>query len=230
MPRFSLDRIVARHGDCPELRLALLERKDLPLEVRQVLLSKLAAALRELVVSHGWTTPERAATVTDDARECATIAASFEAPADNLPALVAQLIEGKALTPAFLIRAVAAGQTLLFEMALSMLAKVPQERVAALVASGRASSLRALLLKASLPPKTFPAFAAAIDVIRNGDPQAGGTSDYRRATHIIDAIVNRIQRQPDRELNQILLLLRRFARDAKRAAARDYAEQVRQAA
>ena len=230
LPRFSLDRIVARHGDCPELRVALLERRDLPLDVREVLLGRLAKALRDLVVSHGWTTPERAAAVTEDARECATIAASFEAPADNLPALVAQLIQGKALTPAFLIRAVAAGQTLLFETALAMLAKVPQERVAALVASGRSGNLRALLQKASLPPATFPAFAAAIDVIRNGDPLAGGESDYRRATHIIDAIVTRYQRRPDRELDQIMALLRRFARDAKRNAARDYAEQVREAA
>ena len=61
MPRFSLDRIVVRHGDSPGLRLALLDRGDLPLEVREVLLGKLAEALRELIVEHGWTTPERAA-------------------------------------------------------------------------------------------------------------------------------------------------------------------------
>jgi uncharacterized protein (DUF2336 family) len=232
VPRFTLDRIVGRHGDCPELRLALLERKDLPLDVRQVLLGKLAGALRDLIVGHGWTTPERAAAVTDDARECATIAASFEAPVDNLPALVAQLMEGNALTPAFLIRAVAAGQALLFETALSMLARVPKERVAALVASGRTANLRALLQKAGLPHKTFPAFSAAIDVIRQGEALAepGEGGDYRRAAALIDAIVTKYQRRPDRELDQILALLRRFARDAKRAAARDYAEQIRAAA
>lgn len=230
VPRFTLDRIVARHGDHPELRLALLERNDLPLDVRQVLVGKLADALRQLMVGHGWTTPDRAAQVTEDARECATIAASFEAPADNLPALVGQLIEGKALTPAFLIRAVAAGQILLFETALSMLAHIPQDRVAALIASGRSSNLRALLQKAKLPASTFPAFIAAFEVIRNGDPLADADSDYRRATHIIDAIVSRMQSRPERELDQILALLRRFTRDAKRAAARDYAEQLRQAA
>lgn len=230
VPRFTLDRIVGRHGDCPELRLALLERKDLPLDVRQILLGKLAAALRDLISDHGWTTPERATAATEDARECATIAASFEAPADNLPALVAQLIEGKALTPAFLIRAVVAGQTLLFETALSALAKVPQERVAALVASGRASNLRALLQKAALPPRTFPAFVAAVDVIRSNPGPQGEAGDYRRATHLIDAIMTKYQNRDDRELDQILALLRRFARDAKRSAARDYAEQVRAAA
>lgn len=230
IPRFSLDRIVARHGDSPELRLALLERRDLPLDVRQVLLGRLAEALRNLIVSHHWTTPERAAAVTQDAQECATIAASFEAPADNIPALVAQLIEGDALTPAFLIRAVAAGQTVLFESALSALAKVPQARVKALIASGRASNLRALLHRSGLPPKTFPAFSAAIDVIRKGDTTLGLSGDYRRATQLIDAIVASYQRRPDRELDQILALLRRFARDAKRAAARGYAEQLRDAA
>lgn len=230
IPRFTLDRVVARHGDCPELRLALLERKDLPLDVRQVLLGKLAGALRDLIISHGWTTPERAVAVTEDARECATIAASFEAPAENLPALVAQLMEGKAMTPAFLIRAVVSGQTLLFEAALSMLANMPQERVSALIASGRDSNLRALLKKANLPPKTYPAFTAAIDVIRQGEPLAGDAGDYRRATCLIDAITAKYERRADRELDRILALLRRFARDAKRTAARDYAEQVRQAA
>jgi uncharacterized protein (DUF2336 family) len=230
IPRFSLDRIVARHGESPELRMALLDRNDLPLEVREALLGKLAEALRELIVAHGWTTPERAAAVTRDARECATIAASFEAPAENMPALVAQLIEADALTPAFLVRAVAAGQTLLFETALSALAKVPRERVSALVASGRAANLRALLEKAKLPKKTFPVFAAAVDVIRKGDTAPGEASDYRRATYLIDAIVARYQKRQDRELDQILALLRRFASDAKRSAARGYAEQLREAA
>jgi uncharacterized protein (DUF2336 family) len=230
VPRFTLDRIVARHGDCPELRLALLERRDLPLDVRETLLGKLAEALRDLIVGHQWTTPERAAAVTQDARECATIAASFEAPADSIPALIHQLIEGQALTPAFLIRAVAAGQTVLFESALSALAKVPRPRVSALIASGRPANLRALLQKANLPQKTFPAFAAAIDVIRKGEALNGGDNDYRRATYLIDAIVARYQQRRDRELDQILALLRRFARDAKRSAVRGYVEQLKDAA
>ncbi len=229
IPRFTLDRIVARHGDSPEMRMTLLEREDLPLDVREVLLGKLAEALRELIVSHEWMEPKRADAVVRDARECATIAASFEAPADNIPALIAQLMAGKALTPAFLIRAVAAGQTLLFEAALAALAQVPQERVSALVASGRSSNLRVLLRQAALPRRTFPAFTAAIEVIRSGDFDAAD-SDYRRATQLIDAIVERYRRRPDRELDQILMLLRRFAREAKRAAARGYAEELREAA
>ena len=175
-------------------------------------------------------TPQRAETVTRDARECATIAAAFEAPADHMPALVARLTEAGGLTPAFLIRAVANGQTLLFETALSALAQVPHARVRALIASGRPSGLAAILQKAGLPQSTHPAFAAAIDVIRNGDSAPGALGDYRRATYLIDAIVTRYQRRPDRERDQILALLRHFVTEAKRSAARGFAQQIRQAA
>ena len=146
--------------------------------------------------------PSAPTTVTEDARECATIAASFEAPADNMPALVAQLIEGKALTPAFLIRAVAAGQTLSSRAALAALAKVRRRGCAALIASGRAANLRALLAEGRL---------AAEDVsrLRRGgrrDPQKRRSAGRRTATIAARRFSStrswrEYQRRPDRELD-----------------------------
>jgi uncharacterized protein (DUF2336 family) len=229
MLRFSLDRIVARHGDRAEVRSTLLERDDLPIEIRHVLMAKLGDALRDLVVGREWMRAGRVEAAIRDARECATIAAAFEAPADTMPDLIVELMQAGELTPAFLIRTVAAGQAYLFEAGLAALSAVPRERVTSLIASGRSSSLTALLHGAGLPKDTFPAFAAAIDLIRTGDSLEGALSDYRRATRLIDAIVARCQERQDRELNEILALLRRFARDAKRIAARDHAEQLRAA-
>jgi uncharacterized protein (DUF2336 family) len=229
-PRFSLDRIVERHGDDPELRLALLDRDDLPADVRQTLLARLTRSLRDLLVDREWLPAERADTVTREARERATISAAFEAPAEHMPALVARLMRAGELTPAFLIRAAASGQTLLFETALAALAGAPRERVGALIASGRASNLKALIERAGLPAATYPAFAAAFEVLRSGDGAVDAGSEYRRATQLIDAIVNRYQKRPDRELDQILALLRRFATEAKRAAARDFAREMMEAA
>jgi uncharacterized protein (DUF2336 family) len=230
IPRFSLDRIVARFGDSPPLRSLLLERNDLPLDVRQALLAKLTAALGALAIDREWLSQERAQTMVREARESATIAAAFEAPADHMPSLVRQLIDKGEMTPSLVIRAAVSGQTLLFETALAALAAVPLERVTALVASGRRGNLMALLEKAGLPRKTHAAFAAAVDVIRAGDAARGAAGDYRRATQLIDAIVALYRKRPDRELDHILALLRRFATEAKRAAARDYAHQIREAA
>jgi hypothetical protein len=85
------------------------------------------------------------------------------------------------------------------------------------------------LQQARLPARTFPAFTAAIEVIRTAEFGAA-ESDYRRATQLIDAIVERYRQRPDRELDQMLMLLRRFAREAKRAAARGRAQELLKAA
>ena len=231
VPRFSLDRIIERHGGCAELRCTLLERDDLPLEVRQVLL----VAADGLAAQPGRRAASWLTCGARGDRDAGRLRARhhrrrLRGAGAEIPALVERLIAAKEMTPAFLIRAVASGQTLLFVAALAALAGVPQARVNALVCSGRTAGLRALLQKAGVPAATSPAFAAAIDVIRNGDPVSGALSDYRRATHLIDAIVTRYQTKPDRELDQILALLRRFATEAKRSAARGYAQQVMQAA
>ena len=229
IPRFSLDRIIERHGAHPQLRLTLLERDDLPVDARQELLGSLAASLQSFVVDNAWLTPERASLVTRDARECATIAFAFEAPAEDLPALIQRLIDARELTPAFLIRAAVSGQTQLFEGALAVLTGLPSARVRALIGSGQ-GRLHALLQKAGLPERTFPAFAAAIEVLGGEELKPGVCNDYRRATCLIDAIVNRYQQRPDREMDQILALLRRFAAEAKRTAARGFANQLLEAA
>lgn len=228
--RFSLDRIVERFGDDPALRGTLLARDDLPVEVRQALISRLSEALRGLVTERNWLAPERIDQALRDAVERAIIAMASEAQPGEIPALVQRLIAAGELTPALLIRAVASGNILLFEKALAALSGLPQERVAALVASGRTGNLRALLERAGLPARTYPAFAAAVEVIRQFDHEADPRSDYRRATSLMDAIVSRYQTEPNRELDQILALLRRFATEARRDAARSYAAQVMQAA
>jgi hypothetical protein len=113
---------------------------------------------------------------------------------------------------------------------LAALGRVPVERVHALISSARSANLRAILEKSRVPAKAFPALEAAIDVIRKGDDSRDASSDYRRATQLIDAIVARYQRKRDRELDQILALLRQFATEAKRSAARGYAQQLLEAA
>lgn len=227
--RFSLDRIVDRHGSDPQLRDVLLRRADLPLDIRQALLSQLAQRLRRFVGERQWLAADRAEAVTREAREKATIAMAFDAPAEELPNLVGRLMDADELTPALLIRAAASGQAALFAAALSALAGVPLWRARALVAAGRPAGLKALLRRAKLPERTFPAFAAAVDVMR-AESGTGAGDDYRRATRLIEAAVAAYRKNPDREMDQILALLRRFAVEAKRDVARSYAERPSRAA
>ncbi|SEQ10088.1 Uncharacterized conserved protein, DUF2336 family [Faunimonas pinastri] len=229
LTRASLDRIVERHGDVPAIRNALLAHDGLPIEIRQALVSRLAGQLRGFVVERNWLSEERADETVRDARERATVEMALGAGASDMPALVQSLVTADQLTPALLMRALASGHVSFFEEAIACLTGAPVARVHALIGSGRNGALKALLEKARLPQKVFPAMAAAFDVL--GSFKDGKLdNDYRRATALVEAVLARYEGQADREADELLALLRRFARDAKRSAARDYAHQLIRAA
>ncbi len=230
LARFSLDRIIDRHADDPHLRDTLLSRQDLPADIRQILLNRFVCNLKDLVVARNWLSNDRADHVTNDARQRALISIALGSPETDLASLVKALSASGELNSGLLIRAVASGNTAFFIEALASLADVPRDRVQALVMSGRNSGIRAIMDKAGLPDKTHPVFTAAIGVMRDAEHEPGPRNDYRRATHLIDAIVSQYGSKPDRDLDQILALLRRVATDARRDAARGYVSQVMQAA
>jgi len=230
VPRFSLDRIIERHGGDPALRVLLLERTDLPPDARQRVLTLLTESLHELTVAKGWLSLPRADLVIREARQSATIAAAFEAPAEAMPALIECLHRDGELTPAFMIRAAASGQALLFEAALARLAGMPQMRVRSLIAAGRPGGIGALLQRAGLPAATLPLFVAAFRLMGRGDTEPGPAADSRRAGALAEAVVAVHGQPTDRELGEILAFLRRFATESRRAAARSYVREVRQAA
>ena len=229
LPRFSLERIIARHGADFDICETLLERADLPLDLRHILVERAADSLCSVAVSRAIVPAERAEAAKRDVCERAIIAMAAEAPARALPALIRQLIKDGRLTPAFLIRAAACGQMELFETAIAELSGIPAARVRALSAAGRESGLRALLTRAGLPERTHEAFGVMLTIL-HADGATGSDNDYKHATRLVDAIVERYGARPDREINAILMLLRRFATEAKRNAARGYVANLLEAA
>lgn len=230
LARFSLDRIVERHGDTARIRNLLLARTDLPVDVRQILVSRYANTLQSILARTNWMSSGRAESLVRDAKERAVVAMAFEAHRSQIPGLVKHLMDNSELTPSLLIRAVVSGQSVFFQESLSALSGIPISRIDALIASGRGSGLNAVLEKARLPEATFPAFASAIDIIRKFDGAKDAGNGYRRATHLIDSIVATYQDRRSGDLDQIMALLRRFAAEAKRDAARGYIAEVMKAA
>lgn len=229
LPRFSLERVIARHGGDFDICETLLERPDLPLDLRHILVERAADSLCDVAVSRSIVPAERAEAAKRDVCERAVIAMASESAPGDLPILVRQLIKDSRLTPAFLIRVAASGQVRLFETAIAELSAIPIARVRALSAAGRESGLRALLVRAGMPERTHEAFAVMLRILHTED-HAGPDNDYRRATRLVDAIIARYGARPDREVNGILMLLRRFATDAKRSAARGYVAEMLEAA
>jgi uncharacterized protein (DUF2336 family) len=224
--RISLHRIAERFGQDEEIRNALLVRPNLPPEVHQLLVHMVTEALGQLALVKAWMPEESVKAVTRDACDRATIAIAAETETIDLAALVEHLRVTGQLTTALLLRAVCAGNIAFFETALAVLSGVPEKRVTSLVRSGRAWGLRAVYTKAKLPPLAFEAFSAALDTWRRLAADGEITDRYRFTVQMVEAVLARYSGISDGEMNELATMVRRFAADQARDAARSYVRAV----
>ena len=227
--RISFRRIAERFGDDAGIRDLILQRADLPADVHQMVIRRLGDALGTMMVARSWAEEGRAVAVTREACDRATVALAAETESDELSALVEHLRVTGQLTTGLLLRGVCAGNVALFETALAVLAHTPVERVASLVRAGRVNVLRAIYSKAGLPPRAFDAFAAALDTWRQIAEEGGMDDRYRATRRMVDAVLSRYTQISDAEMYELATMLRRFAADQAREAARDYARRAKAA-
>jgi uncharacterized protein (DUF2336 family) len=221
--RISLRRIAERFGDEPDMRDILLSRPGLPADTRQMLIRRLGDRLGALVVGKSWVGEGEAATLTREACDRATVAIAAETESEELVPLVEHLRVTGQLTTALLLRALCAGNVRFFETALAVLSGMPEGRVASLVRAGRANALQAVYARAGLPMVAFEAFIAALETCKamaeNGEP----SDRYRFTRQMVENVLSRYHDITDGEVNELMTMLRRFASDQAREAARDYA-------
>ena len=98
---------------------------------------------------------------------------------------------------------------------------VPEARVASLVRAGRVLALRAVYDKAGLPAMAFEAFVAALDACRRIAEEGGPRDRYRFTRQMVEGVIPRYRDITDGETNELMTMLRRFAADQAREAARD---------
>jgi uncharacterized protein (DUF2336 family) len=166
---------------------------------------------------------ERAAALTREACDRATVAIAAETADEELAALVEHLRVTGQLTTALLLRTLCAGNLAFFAAALAVLSGLPEARAQAIVGSGRAAALGALYARAGLPPAAFDAFTAAIETCRSIEAEGGPADRYQFSRKMVDGVLARYAEITDGELNELMAMLRRFAADQAREAARDYA-------
>jgi uncharacterized protein (DUF2336 family) len=221
--RISFRRMAERFGDAAEVREAMLARGGVPPEVQQLLVRSVSQALGNMALVKSWVPEERTLAVTRDACDRATVAIAAESETRELPALVEHLRVTGQLTTALLLRAVCAGNIAFFETALATLARLPEYRITSLVRAGRISGVRAVYAKAGLPAVAFDAFAAALDTWQKLTAEGSLTDRYRATTLMVDAVLARYADITNGEMNELTAMLRRFAADQAREAAREYA-------
>jgi uncharacterized protein (DUF2336 family) len=225
IPVASLLKLADRLGRDGELREAMLARAHLPIEVRHTLMTQLSVALADLAIDRNWMRQERAVSASLDAKDKTTVQMAAAASTTELPELVEHLRSTGQLTTTLLLRAVTLGDVRFLQQALTLLSGLPAKRVEGLIIEGRESACRALLAKAGLPPRVFPAFIAALDVQRELARELGLQTpaladDHRFAARVVERVLTRCRETSVNEQDDLIVLLRRFATEAARDAAR----------
>ena len=224
---FSIDRIVERFGHLAPIRENLLARDDLPMPMRQALLSKLSQTLAGFVAARRWLGPEHAEFATKEACEKATVALAADTRYDEVSALVQHLRQSGQLTAGMILRALLSGNVVLFEEAMAELSGVSIDRVIAYIHDKNISGFRALYREAGLPDVAYPAFREALAAMRAGvlvGEQGGATRLKRRMVErVLGACVH--ERGGD-EAASLMALLRRFAVEAAREEARLFCDDL----
>ena len=218
--RFSIDRIVERFGHLAPIRENLLARDDLPMAMRQALLSKLSQMLAGFVAARQWLGSEHAEFATKDACEKATVALAADTSYDEVGAFVQHLRHSGQLTAGMILRALLSGNVVLFEEALAELSSIPIDRVTAYVHDKNISGFRALYREAGLPEVAYPAFREALTAMRAGllIGEQGGASRLKR--RMVERVLDACSHERGEEAASVLALLRRFSVEAAREEAR----------
>lgn len=213
--------IAERLGSDGSIREALFARHDLPLAVRQTLISALSEKLGRFLVDRAWIAPKRAGVLLREACDKATVFLAGSADEAELAALVEHLRASGQLTTALLIRSMCEGHIRFLEAALARLSGLPATRVYALLIDGRPGALRALFTRADLPERSHAAFLAALDVWRELDYDGRDGDEPRFGRRMIERILTRYQEFAPGEVDDLLAMLRRLAAETARTAARE---------
>ena len=226
VPSFSVTRLVERFGHSAPIRENLLAHDDLPMAMRQALLSKLSQALAGFVSARQWMGSEHAEYAAREACEKATVALAADTPYDEVGALVRHLRESEQLTAGMMLRALLSGNVVLVEEALAELSGLPIDRVTSHIHGKTVAGFRALNRKAGLPDAAYPAFREAIAAMHEGvlvGERAGVAQLKRRMVERVLAACAK-ERAPD--MAALLALLRRFAVEAAREEARSFCDDL----
>lgn len=220
----SFRRMAERFGHEAALRQTLLGDSRLPGDCRHMLLVALGEALRHAPLVRALIGEARAEKVTREACMRAALTLIEHTPTDEHEALVEHLRLRGELNEAFLLRAIAHGKVDFFGLVLIALTGHSQQRVRAILASGRDIAVGALLGAAGLSKPLHRIFLCALKVWRQvaaGKRVAGAQEVSWLMLKEIDAAPG--QSGADARDREVAALIKAIHLEALRENARDHA-------
>ena len=217
---FSFARLAERHAGDAALRAAMLERDDLPAQVRQGLTLALAEALLGSDMFKAFVLPERGQKMVRDCCDQATVDLAGRCSGEERRALIVHLDCTGHLTAGLMLRALLHGNAGFFEDALAFLADLPPRRAARLAGGGQGAGFKAVYEKAGLPEAQFSAFATVLSQTRAALARGEDLTQASRRRALIEEVQAAFQRDWHPASLELSAMLTRLADAAAREEAK----------
>lgn len=227
--RISLARITERFGHVGEIRSELLNRDDLPAQIRYDLVEQLGQVLANDGLLSALIGKERAGYVTKDACTQAALAVVEGTSNDDMEALIEHLRLSGKITSAFLMNVLSVGNVDFFAMVISKLSGKGSSRIRAILSDGHFSLVKALYKSAGLGSDLIPIFIDATLLWR----EASHRTDIVLADEIVAKLLHNYQdqMQVQSSVSELLMMMENTRFKQCRRVAKSYAlSLVKQAA
>lgn len=227
--RISLARITERFGQMGQIRSELLDRDDLPAQIRYDLVEQLSQVFANDRLLSALIGKERVGYVTKDACAQAALSVVEGTSDDDMEALIEHLRLSGKITSAFLMNVLSAGNVDFFATVISKLSGKGSSRIRAILSDGHFSLVKALYKSAGLSADLIPIFIDATLLWR----EASHRSDIVLADEIVSKLLHKYQDQMHAQSSvaELLMMMENTRFKQCRRIAKSYAVSlVKQAA
>ena len=223
-------RLYVRFADAPTVVDRLLERKDLPLEIRLMHAKRTANRVYHLMAQRGWMAANDAEEVVVSAEEGTLIRLLQQAEEHELDRVIPFMCEKQLLTPSIILRAACTGELPIVERSLAYLASVPAKRMRGLIYGSSTLSLKAVHKKSGLPDGCYPILRAAFDVSRAARKQGQTIAPEDFGSKLIEMLMVGYESIPGFEKTALLQMISNFGDERTKAIAKRLCDNMKRAA
>lgn len=175
--------------DEPEIRGALLDRDDLPGNIRLALIDQVKEALLNLRIVKGAVPPRRLARIMRDAHDAAMTSIGESEATGGQTGFVRELIESEKISTRLMLHALINGQVQFFSMCVSQLASVPHSKVMSILEKGSRPALKALFDRSGLGDASSDLLVSLVGLARSANLADDVSARYFVVTVLIEELI-----------------------------------------
>jgi len=222
-------RLYVRFRDVPEVTELLLQRSDLPLEVRILQAKRASGRVQQLMAQRGWIATQDADEIIVDAQETTFLRILATANLNEIDNLIRFLSSKSLLTPSLILRAACSGNLSVVGSALSFLSTTPRDKIQKMFDDRAAVGIKNIYHRAGLPKNCFHIVRAAVDVSADMKDMPNEARRLRFGSAIIECLMTRYNSISTAEKSALLEIVARLSDENTRNLARRLAGQLKAA-